>query len=230
MLIPTKVLCPADTDAHASKSVLFTIFNSQIPLAGKLYKTVGNKLKKTHDKQMNIRKINIQDIETLKEIGKLTFAETFSSENSEENMKEYLENGFSTEKLTAELTDQNAEFYFAELDGKTIGYLKVNVGQSQTEIKEKNTLEIERIYVLKEFHGKKVGQILYDKAIELAKEKNVEYVWLGVWEQNPRAIRFYEKNGFVAFDKHVFKLGNDEQTDIMMKLELNEKKPVANNV
>ncbi|WP_456461596.1 GNAT family N-acetyltransferase [Reichenbachiella sp.] len=173
---------------------------------------------------MNIRKINIQDIEKLKEIGKLTFAETFSSENSEENMKEYLKNGFSTEKLTEELTDQNAEFYFAELDGKTIGYLKVNVGQSQTEIKDKNALEIERIYVLKEFHGKKVGQILYDKAIELAKEKNVEYVWLGVWEQNPRAIRFYEKNGFKAFDKHVFKLGNDEQTDIMMKLKLNEKK------
>lgn len=169
---------------------------------------------------MEIRKVNIQDIDELEEIGKLTFAETFSSENSEENMKEYLENGFSTEKLTAELADPNAEFYFAQLDKKTIGYLKVNVGQSQTEIKDKNALEIERIYVLKEFHGKKVGQILYERAIELAKEKNVEYVWLGVWEQNPRAIRFYEKNGFVAFDKHIFKLGDDEQTDIMMKLNL----------
>ncbi|MBV6643700.1 MAG: GNAT family N-acetyltransferase [Cyclobacteriaceae bacterium] len=169
---------------------------------------------------MNIKKVKIQDVEKLREIGKLTFAETFSSENSEADMKEYLENGFSIEKLTAELTDQNAEFYFAELDGKTIGYLKVNVGQSQTEIKDKNALEIERIYVLKEFHGKKVGQILYGKAIELAKEKNVEYVWLGVWEQNPRAIRFYEKNGFVAFDKHIFRLGNDEQTDIMMKLKI----------
>ncbi|MEL4309091.1 GNAT family N-acetyltransferase [Joostella sp. CR20] len=179
---------------------------------------------------MEIRKANVQDVEKLKEIGKLTFAETFSSENSEENMNEYLENGFSTKKLTAELTDQNAEFYFAELNEKTIGYLKVNVGQSQTEIKDKNALEIERIYVLKEFHGKKVGQILYDKAIELAKEKNVKYVWLGVWEQNPRAIRFYEKNGFKAFDKHIFKLGNDEQTDIMMKLKLNGKKPAANNV
>lgn len=168
-----------------------------------------------------IRKITVNDINELQNIGKLTFAETFSSGNSEENMKEYLENGFSTEKLTAELTDPNAEFYFAELDGKTIGYLKINIGQSQTEIKDHNALEIERIYVLKEFHGKKVGQILYNKAIELAKEKGAKYVWLGVWEQNPRAIRFYEKNGFIAFDKHVFKLGNDEQTDIMMKLELN---------
>lgn len=170
--------------------------------------------------EITIRKIDVSDISKLQNIGKLTFAETFSSGNSEENMQEYLERGFSIEKLTTELTDQNAKFYLAELDGKTIGYLKVNVGQSQTEIKDHNALEIERIYVLKEFHGKKVGQILYDKAIELAKEKNVEYVWLGVWEQNPRAIRFYEKNGFKAFDKHVFKLGNDEQTDIMMKLKM----------
>jgi len=172
---------------------------------------------------MKIRKVNIQDLEKLREIGKLTFVDTYSSENSEENMKEYLENGFSTEKIKSELTDKNAEFYFAELDGKVIGYLKVNFGESQTEIKVKNALEIERIYVLKEFHGKKVGQILLDKALELAKEKNVENVWLGVWEENPRAIRFYKKNGFVEFDKHIFKLGNDEQTDIMMKLKLNKK-------
>ncbi|RXG32343.1 GNAT family N-acetyltransferase [Leeuwenhoekiella marinoflava] len=171
--------------------------------------------------QITVRKITTADIIELQKIGKLTFSETFSSGNSEENMKDYLEDGFSTEKLRAELTDHNAEFYFAELNGKTIGYLKVNAGESQTEIKDNNALEIERIYVLKEYHGKKVGQILYDKAIELANEKNVEYVWLGVWEENPRAIRFYEKNGFKAFDKHVFKLGNDEQTDIMMKLNLN---------
>src|SRR5690554_4590340 len=169
---------------------------------------------------MKIRKVNIQDIEQLKEIGKLTFAETFATKNSEEDMREYLDEAFSTEKLQAELTDKNAEFFFAELDDRVIGYLKLNYGQSQTEIRDAKALEIERIYVLKEFHGKKVGQRLYDKAIEIAKNKNADYVWLGVWEENPRAINFYKKNGFVEFDKHIFKLGNDEQTDIMMKLKL----------
>lgn len=81
-------------------------------------------------------------------------------------------------------------------------------------------LEIERIYVLKEFQGIRVGKILFDKAIEVAKKKNSDYVWLGVWEENPKAIHFYKKNGFLEFDKHIFKLGNDEQTDIMMKLQL----------
>lgn len=133
-------------------------------------------------------------------------------------MQKYLEEGFSTTKLTEELNDKNAAFYFAELDGKIIGYLKINTGQSQTELKDEKALEIERIYVLKEFHGKKVGQLLFEKAIQIAKDKNMDYVWLGVWEENPRAIRFYEKNGFVAFDKHIFKLGNDEQIDILMRL------------
>lgn len=167
-----------------------------------------------------IRKVVTQDVEKLQHIGRLTFSETFGNVNSEENMNQYLEEGFSTEKLLSELSDENSAFYFAITDGEIIGYLKLNFGASQTELKDSKALEIERIYVVKEFHGHKVGQLLYDKAIEVAKEKGVYYVWLGVWEENPRAISFYKKNGFVEFDKHIFRLGDDEQTDIMMRLEL----------
>ena len=170
---------------------------------------------------IDVKRVTINDIDQLQGIGRQTFFETFSAGNTEENMKKYLEEGFTVEKLTAELNDRNSEFYFASLDNKVIGYLKLNFGQSQTEIKEDKALEIERIYVLKEYHGKKVGQILYDKAIQIARLKNADYVWLGVWEENPRAINFYKKNGFIEFDKHIFKLGDDEQTDIMMKLKLN---------
>ena len=171
---------------------------------------------------MKITRITTNEIDQLQKIGRQTFYETFSTGNTQENMQKYLDERFSIEKLTAELNDKNAIFYFAQLENKIVGYLKINFGDSQTELKDDKALEIERIYVLKEFHGKKVGQILYDKAIEIAKNKNADYVWLGVWEQNQRAIRFYAKNGFVAFDKHIFKLGNDEQTDIMMKLKLNK--------
>lgn len=171
---------------------------------------------------IEIRKVTLDDIAQLQKIGRQTFQETFSASNSEENMKNYLEEGFSREKLTAELKDKNSEFYFATLDDEVIGYLKLNFGASQTELKDNKALEIERIYVSKAFHGKKVGQLLYDQAIQVAKQKDSDYVWLGVWEENPRAIHFYLKNGFVAFDKHIFKLGDDEQTDIMMKLQLNK--------
>lgn len=167
-----------------------------------------------------IRKITISDINELQKIGRQTFQETFSEFNSEENMKSYLEEGFSKEKLAAELHNEHSVFYFAMLDQEVIGYLKINFGASQTELKDSKALEIERIYVSKAFHGKSIGQLLYDKALQIAKEKNVEYVWLGVWEENQRAISFYRKNGFVAFDKHIFRLGDDEQTDIMMKMKL----------
>ena len=172
-------------------------------------------------KNITVQKVTLNDIDQLQEIGRQTFYETFAGSNTEDDMQKYLDESFSESKLTAELTDLNSEFYFAILDDKVIGYLKVNFGQSQTELKDDKALEIERIYVPKEFHGKKVGQILYDKAIQVARQKNADYVWLGVWEENPRAISFYKKNGFVEFDKHIFKLGNDEQTDIMMKLKIN---------
>lgn len=169
---------------------------------------------------IEIKRVTLNDIKGLQDIGRKTFYETFSQGNDEENMKQYLEEGFSEAKLTAELNNENSEFYFASLDDKIIGYLKLNFGNSQTELQDSSSLEIERIYVLSEYHGKKAGQVLYEKAIQVAEEKNVNYVWLGVWEENPRAIRFYQKNGFVEFDKHIFKLGDDEQTDIMMKKKL----------
>ena len=171
-------------------------------------------------KNIEIIKITKIDIDQLQKIGRETFYETFSESNTEENMRNYLETGFSIDKITTELNDENAEFYFAKIENNVIGYLKLNFGASQTELKSDKAIEIERIYVLKEYHGQKVGQILYDKAIEIAKKKNAEFIWLGVWEENPRAINFYKKNGFVEFDKHIFKLGDDEQTDIMMKLKL----------
>ncbi|HET9505222.1 MAG TPA: N-acetyltransferase [Hymenobacter sp.] len=167
-----------------------------------------------------LQKATPADVSQLQQIGRQTFAETFKASNSEQNMHEYLEAGFAIEKLLAELQEPHSAFYFAQRAGCVIGYLKVNTGPAQTEPQAENALEIERIYVLQEFQGQQVGQQLYEQALALARQAQAAYMWLGVWEENPRAIRFYQKNGFVAFGQHVFKLGDDEQTDILMKLAL----------
>lgn len=172
---------------------------------------------------ITIIKAELKDIVQLQKIGRQTFSETFSGDNTQENMANYLEEAFSIEKLTDEFNNKNAEFYFAAIDEKIVGYLKLNFGKSQTELQDDKGLEIERIYVMKEFQGNQVGQLLYNKALEIAQEKNSKFIWLGVWEHNSRAINFYKKNGFVEFNKHTFKLGNDEQIDIMMKLLLDSK-------
>ncbi|MCB2218712.1 GNAT family N-acetyltransferase [Desulfofustis glycolicus] len=171
--------------------------------------------------RIEIKKVSQDNIGQLQEICRSTFAEAFSDDNSEENIADYLANGFSVEKLTDELNDPNSQFYFALIDDQAIGYLKVNSGASQTEIRDSHSLEIERIYVLKAYHGKNVGKLLYEKALEISKQNEIEYIWLGVWEKNPRALRFYKKIGFQEFGKHIFILGNEKQTDIMMKLHLN---------
>ena len=170
--------------------------------------------------KIKIEQINNSHIAALQQIGRHTFEETFAESNSAENMAKYIEEAYSYEKLSAELNNSDSFFYFAMLDEKVIGYLKINMGGSQTELKDNDALEIERIYVLKSFQGKKVGQMLFDKAIQIGKEQNAAFVWLGVWEENKRALQFYTKNGFVEFDQHVFVLGDEAQTDIMMKLEI----------
>lgn len=164
-----------------------------------------------------VRKIHLVDLSQLQKIGISTFSETFAENNTKEDLEKYLKESFASEKLSAELENPNAAFYFAVLNEEVIGYLKINFGDAQTELKDNKSVEIERIYVLQAYHGKKIGQLLYNKAIEIAREYKASYVWLGVWEENHRALQFYKKNGFVPFDTHIFKLGNDEQTDIMMK-------------
>ena len=105
---------------------------------------------------IEIKRITVQELDQLKEIGRKTFHETFSESNDDENMTKYLDEKFSSDKLTEEINNTESEFYFATLENNVIGYLKVNFGESQTELKDDTANEIERIYVSKKFHGKKV--------------------------------------------------------------------------
>lgn len=170
---------------------------------------------------ISIVPVSLNDVEKLQAISRVTFLQTFAAHNNEADMDTYLNSSFSIDKLRNQINNTKSEFYFAQDGEMIVGYLKINTGDAQTEQKCINAFEIERIYVDSAYLGKKIGQLLFNKAIDLATEKKAAYVWLGVWEENHRALAFYKKNGFVPFDKHIFKLGNDEQTDIMMKLELN---------
>lgn len=157
------------------------------------------------------------DLELLQEISRVTFIETFADKNTAEDMQKYLEEVFSLDAISREVSNPETEFYFAWYENRVIGYLKLNFGGAQTERDDQDAVEIERIYIRKEFHGKQFGLFLLEKAIEIAKVNNAPYIWLGVWEHNTQALAFYLKNGFVEFGKHGFQLGSDMQTDILMK-------------
>lgn len=168
----------------------------------------------------NLRKCMLNDAEMLREMSIKTFYETFASENDPEDMKEYLKTSFDAEKLRRELSNENSEFYILFADEKPAGYLKLNEAPAQTEINDCSSLEIERIYVAREFQGAGLGRQLMEHAIATAAERGKEYVWLGVWEKNEKAIRFYGKNGFYRTGAHSFRIGNDEQTDYLMRRDL----------
>lgn len=170
--------------------------------------------------EIKIIPATIKNLNQLQRIARKTFSETFAAFNSEINMIKYIDENFSSTQLSYELSNKNVQYYLATTGNAVIAYLKLNFDNAQTEPLGKHAVEIVRIYVLKKFQGKKIGQKLFNKAIELAKQKKANYIWLGVWENNTKALAFYRKNGFTEFDKHTFTLGNDKQTDILMKHKL----------
>lgn len=171
---------------------------------------------------IEIRKATVSDLETIQKISIQTFIETFAAVNTPENIANYIKDSLNAEQLTDELNNANSQFYLAHSDIEVVGYLKINFGDAQTETINENALEVQRIYVLQNFHGKNIGQLLLDEVKKIAQTTDVDSVWLGVWEENHRALRFYTKNGFVVFDKHVFMMGNDEQTDLLMRFRISK--------
>jgi ribosomal protein S18 acetylase RimI-like enzyme len=167
-----------------------------------------------------IRKVSLNDADALLSYSKKTFYEFFAHLNDPANMEAYSTIAFAPQNMLDQLNNPDSEFYFAMLGDELAGYIKLNFNNAQTDVKDKNAMEVERIYVSGEHHGKKIGKQLLDFAIATAHNKNLNYVWLGVWEHNHKAIGFYEHNGFEVFGSHEFLLGSDKQTDLLMKKKL----------
>ena len=168
----------------------------------------------------DIKIATLADAETLATLGAKTFSETFAKSNAAEDMNLHLKKTFTVDKVAQEIQDPTCTFIIAFEKTTPVGYAKLRQGNMPKTLHEKNALEIERIYVSKDFHGRKVGQALMQTCLNIAREKNYTAVWLGVWEHNATAIQFYERWGFEKFGSHDFLLGNDRQTDILMKLSL----------
>lgn len=170
--------------------------------------------------ELDIVKCGPSDLETLLEVGLAAFREAFESFNNPDDFADYVAKAFDLANLRAELENPASEFYFAKTGEEVLGYLKLNFPAAQSDPQGDNCLEIERIYTFKSQFGKGVGEFLLRKALDIAQAHHHNFVWLGVWEENARAIRFYEKHGFVVYGKHDFWLGSDLQHDLLMRFDL----------
>jgi diamine N-acetyltransferase len=167
---------------------------------------------------LHISIATIQDVEALCQIGAKTFVETYGEQNTPENLQNYLEEKFNKKQISDEIQTDETVFLLVELNSETIGYAKMRVNLAENP--DPKSLEIERIYIEKAFHGQKMGAILMQKCIDVSREKGYQSLWLGVWEYNPKAINFYKKWGFEIYGTHIFQLGDDAQTDYLMKKKL----------
>jgi len=163
-----------------------------------------------------IRLATAADAALLVELGSRTFSETFAADNSPEDMAEYLAGSFSPEQLAAELADSLATFLIAEIDQIAVGYAMLHAGASSYQSSGEKPIELVRLYVSREWHGREVGAALMQACIDLALKRGHRTLWLGVWEHNGRARAFYSKWQFEEFGEHIFQLGEDPQNDILM--------------
>jgi ribosomal protein S18 acetylase RimI-like enzyme len=166
---------------------------------------------------IEIKQASTGDVATLLALSRKTFFDAFAHLNDAADMEAYASTAFTTRRLEDELRNPGSRFYFAVVDNAIAGYIKLNYNTAQTDLQDPNALEVERIYILQQYQGQQIGKHLLNFAIQTAINANLSYVWLGVWEHNIKAISFYKSKGFEQFGSHPFMLGNDKQTDILLK-------------
>ncbi|HEV2914224.1 MAG TPA: GNAT family N-acetyltransferase [Pyrinomonadaceae bacterium] len=164
-----------------------------------------------------IRHAAIDDAALLAELGARTFSETFADVNRPEDMAAYLASSFSQAQQAAELADPESMFLIAEVDGVAAGYAKLRPGDAPDVVAGAKPIELVRLYVSRQWLGLGLGEALMRACMDEAKSKGYRTLWLGVWEHNGRARAFYRKWDFKDVGEHIFQLGDDAQTDILME-------------
>jgi diamine N-acetyltransferase len=165
--------------------------------------------------EISIRRITLADVKALADISRQTFYDTFHHTCTAADLENFLEEHYNEAQVTKELSNPNDFYFFAEIDNQPVGYIRFMEEYDSFSIMKKwKALELKRIYVVKEYHGKGVAQQLMDLIIDFATTKKYEVIWLGVWEHNVKAQKFYEKYGFVnSGHTHYFPIGSTPQND-----------------
>ena len=170
--------------------------------------------------ELSLHKCSIHDLEPVQRIARETFISSFAEKNDPVDFQAYMEKAFSETQIRKELLHPDSDFYLVRSEGVNVGYLKLNFSIAQTDIRDAESCELERIYVRLSYQGMGIGKWMLDRAMELAGQKGKRYLWLGVWQENKEAIRFYENYGFYKFGTHPYYIGSDRQTDWLMRIDL----------
>ncbi|MBL7828665.1 MAG: GNAT family N-acetyltransferase [Saprospiraceae bacterium] len=158
-----------------------------------------------------------KDLDQLRSFAEFTFRYAYEHMNDPVQFEAYCTEFFSEEQWLKEWQHPDSEFWWIWIKGQLAGYLKLNFDNHQPTLQNLNTIQIERIYVAPDFQSKGVGLQLMEFSEKRGKEKGCAWIWLSVWQKNPRAVRFYERCGYVICGTEIFPVGDDPQLDWVMK-------------
>lgn len=156
------------------------------------------------------------DADALAELAARTFEETFGADNRPEDMALHKATAYGHAQQLRELVDPDVVTLLAEVDGQLGGFAQLRSGPAPECVTGDSPIELLRLYVARAWHGQGLAQALMQRVELEAKERRARTLWLGVWENNPRAQAFYRKTGFTDVGSHVFIVGTDPQTDRIM--------------
>jgi GNAT superfamily N-acetyltransferase len=171
---------------------------------------------------INIKTATTEDAGMVVELGRVTFWDAFKDhpKNAPQDMADYMDAAFNIARITAELADPKNIYLIAEIENEPAGFAKLVRDNIEPGVVAEKPIELGRLYSHQRFLGKGVGPALMEKSFAVGKENGHDVMWLGVWEFNPRAQAFYRKHGFREVGKHIFQLGSDAQTDLLMQRNL----------
>jgi len=169
------------------------------------------------DNNINIRLADKDDAELIADMSRHAFYETFAIQNTTSDIEKFMDEQFTRDGLIAEVGTPGNIFLLAYTEGKPAGYVRLKQNSFEHDLAALNPIEIARFYAMPTMIGKGIGKAMMIHCIELAQENKNDFIWLGVWEKNERAIRFYTSFGFTKFGEHGFLVGNDLQNDWLMK-------------
>lgn len=168
------------------------------------------------DRDLFIRRATQEDAQIIAEMGARTFEAAFGADNRPQDIARYIAESFSPQQLERELADPKSIFLLAYEDEQLAGYARLLDGERPEFVQGPDPVELVRLYVESDLIGGGYGSALMRACLEAARAAGYRSIWLGVWERNTRAIRFYERWGFHRLSTHEFILGEDVQTDILM--------------
>ena len=171
---------------------------------------------------ISIRKASVDDAVLISVLASTTFYEAYFEQDESSNLAGYIHESFDIETVQAEIEDPRSTFFLIFLGGKAVGYARLIDDSTTDGVADDRVVELKRIYILERLWGAGIGDRLLVRCIETARKRGFQTIWLGVWEENQRAQRFYAKYGFCQIGTVTFPYGDVDGTNLVLQLSLSK--------